>query len=95
MATPVEKIFSSANARASESALSAPEQFFDSLGMMAGPSAPIARAVTGAVLGALVIYAVRPGFAFNKDGSAKSLSQARVPWWSFPVAGALICGVFI
>lgn len=69
------------------------ESFFDSIGLMRGSYAPAGRAVFGIAAGSLIMFALRPSFAFNPDGSVKA--GARVPWWALPVALGAVFGVFV
>ncbi len=70
------------------------EQVFDSLGMMRGAAAPILRFGTGFLIGGLLVYAARPSFAFDKDGSARpwvatagdAKNATVTPWWGVGVA---------
>ena len=93
MASPVEKIF---DAVAKQQNVNGPqnmaESFFDSIGMMRGDSAPILRAGAGAVLGGIVMFAFRPSFSFNKDGSAKTFAETPVPWWGVAGVVGVVCG---
>jgi hypothetical protein len=77
----------------------AAERFFDSVGLMRGPMAPAGRGAFGFLAGSVVMYAARPSFAFNKDGSPKAWGKgsnaAVVPWWVVPVGAALVCSTFI
>src|SRR5512135_1725325 len=77
----------------STTALNMPEQFFDSIGLMRGPYAPVGRAAFGIVVGCVVMFALRPSWAFTPDGSPNP--KARVPWWTVPVALGAVCGVFV
>jgi hypothetical protein len=83
--------------------MNAPEQFFDSIGMMRGGNAPVYRAVFGFAASSLAIFAVRPGFWFYPDGrprpwsalSADEDGAVLLPWWSAAVACAFVAGTFI
>lgn len=47
------------------------ENAFDSVGMMRGSAAPVLRAATGFALGSMVMFALRPSFAFDESGKAR------------------------
>lgn len=94
MANPIDRIFESISAGdPSVTPANSAESFFDSIGLMRGTFAPAGRALFGVAVGAVLMYAIRPSFAFNSDGSPKS--NARIPWWSIPVAIGAVCGVFV
>jgi hypothetical protein len=75
------------------------ESMFDSVGMMRGDLAPVMRFGTGFAAGAVLMWALRPGFAFDKDGRAlgwKGIGgTATIPWWAPPAALGVFCGVFV
>jgi hypothetical protein len=70
------------------------EQVFDSFGMMRGAAAPVMRFGVGFLVGGLLVYAARPSFAFNKDGTARpwvpiaggDKNATVTPWWTVGVA---------
>ena len=74
---------------------SAPEVFFETIGLYS----PITRAIFGAVVGYLIVQAVRPSFMFNKDGTPRGWSMtggdAPVVWWMLPLGLAIYSGLFI
>lgn len=75
------------------------ESFFDSIGLMRGSYAPVGRAAVGGGLGALIMFAVRPSFAFNADGSPKPWGSGKggtsIPWFTLPIALAIFSGIFV
>jgi hypothetical protein len=75
------------------------ESFFDSIGLMRGELAPAKRAAFGIVVGSRVMFAVRPGFAFDKNGNPLPIGRGprhtMVPWWAPGVALGVVFGVFI
>lgn len=79
--------------------MNAPERFFDSMGLMRGEYAPVGRAVVGGVIGAGIMFAIRPSFAFNSDGSPKpwgsGSGKTQLPWWILPFGLAVFSGVFV
>ena len=94
--TAIDQIFDKLGAGdPTSNPLGAPEQFFDSIGLMRGEYAPVGRAAFGVGLGTVVMFAIRPSWAFEKDGTPKPWSQSRVPWWTVPVGLGIVCGVFI
>jgi hypothetical protein len=80
----------------------AAEKFFDAIGLMRGPMSPVYRGAFGFLAASALLFAVRPGFAFNGDGSPRQWAAMSprddatpVPFW---VAGLLVgayCGLFI
>jgi len=79
------------------------ERFFFSIGLMTGPNAPWYRFGFGAALGAILMWAVRPSFAFTDQGRARPWSifaptdpdSTMIPWWLLPVGLAFFFGVFV
>lgn len=94
MSNPVDRIFDQiSQGDPLVTPMGGMESFFDSVGLMRGTYAPAGRAAFGIAAGSLVMFAVRPSFAFNPDGSVKA--GARVPWWAIPVALGAVLGVFV
>jgi len=77
------------------------EKIFDSFGLMTGDSAPIKRALFGAVLGGVLVTWVKPQLMFTENGAAKPWSlfssdnSTPVPWYLVSVLFAFVCGVLI
>jgi len=78
------------------------EGIMDSMGMMRGSFAPVKRAALGAVVGYIVGEALRPSFAYSKNGKHREWAflsggqgDATIPWWIFPATGAVVLGVFV
>jgi len=96
----VDDLFSKlGNGDVASNPANAPERFFDSIGLMRGDFAPVGRAAVGALVGTGIMWALRPGFAFDKDGHAKPWGKGAngtsIPWYTLPAALAIFCGVFI
>ena len=77
------------------------ESALDGIGLMRGPMAIPKRLVFGAILGGLVVTYIKPNFMFV-DGQPREWSVTSedddatlFPWWSLPIVGALLFGVFI
>lgn len=87
----IDKVFDQLSA--GDSALNAPEKFFDSLGMMRGSYAPLYRGAFGFAAAELAWLALRPGVTFDKDG--KPLAKPTVPIWAPGVAAGAFCALFI
>ncbi len=82
------------------------EGVMDSMGMMRGSSAYAKRAAFGAVVGYAVVETVRPSIMYYDDGTARPWSFSSfgatvdnntkqqhstwLPWWSGPLAGAVV-----
>lgn len=96
---PVTQIIASAAKPPASAPMNAAESFFDSIGLMRGDYAPVGRVAVGFGVGAAVMFAVLPGFAFNADGSAKQWGKGAngtsLPWFAIPAAVGLFCGLFI
>lgn len=77
--------------------MNAAEHFFDALGLMRGDFAPVGRAAVGFGIGAAVIWAARPSFAFGPDGSALPWGKGgtSLPWYTLPAAFGIFCGLFV
>ena len=71
------------------------ERPFDALGMMQGPYAPLLRFGFGFGLGTLVIYAIRPSFAFDASGEPLPVGIAKFPWWGVSLAVAATFSLLI
>jgi hypothetical protein len=72
------------------------ENIFDALGMMSGPAAPLLRAGTGFALGALVMQALRPEFAFDPEtGRPLTRKETSCPWYLPPLALGFVFGTFV
>ena len=82
------------------------ENFFNELGLMAGPNAPAMRSVVGALAGAAAVQYFQPNLMYT-NGTARPWSlltnqpapnganPTNLPWYSVPILGAFICGVLI
>lgn len=82
------------------SALSGPERFFDSIGLMRAWWTPFGRAAFGAAVGYLLVQAIRPKSMFDpKTGKPRVWyyhgGDTYFPWWVVPAGFAIVCGVFI
>jgi hypothetical protein len=100
---PVDKILASAGGNLPAIPLITPlENVFDSMGLMSGPLSPVWRASVGFGAVSAVMWAVRPGFAFDPSGAPRawvhaqnSASSTAIPWWVLPAGAAILCGVFV
>ncbi len=80
------------------------ERFFDGMGLMTGPGAIPKRMIIGAMAGGFLITYFKPKIAFETglprpwiltaDGNGGP-DPTFVPWWTAPVAGAVVGGVLI
>lgn len=93
----IDSLLSKASVNPATSALTVPERFFDSLGLMRGEYAPLGRAALSFGIASAVVWAVRPSLMFNADGSPKPYGSkgTSFPWYVIPTAAAVIGGVFI
>lgn len=74
------------------------EGVYDALGLMTGSAAEAKRFVFGCLMGAGVVYVLKPTSAFTPDGRARpwallqpeSPDKTAFPWW----IGGLLFGVF-
>lgn len=82
---------------------SALERFFHSLGLMTGDNAPWYRMAFSFGILSVGMFALRPGFAFKKNGEARPFrffapddpESTLVPWWLIPLGGAIFSGLFV
>lgn len=99
MSNPVAEIIKRAANAAESGPENAAEAFFDSIGLMRGEYAPVGRAAVGAGVGAAIMWAIRPSFAFDASGNplpwGKGATATQVPWFVLPVALAIFSGVFV
>lgn len=80
------------------------ERFFDGMGLMTGDNAIPKRMIVGALAGAFIITYFKPSLMFEA-GQPKpwsmtatqttEMSSTPIPWWTAPIAGAVIAGVLI
>lgn len=79
------------------------EGAYDSIGLMRGPSAPAKRFLFGTLVGSGIVYALKPEFAFNRDGTprawALSNPQAQnktaIPWFLPGLAFGFFSGFMV
>jgi len=80
------------------------ESLFDSVGLMRSPFSPIGRAAVGFGAGWVVMKAISPQWAYDENGQPRPWRYGKdgsdsdavtFPWWSVPLGGAVLCGVFI
>lgn len=79
------------------------ESFYDAIGMMRGPNAPMYRALFNFTVVGGILYATKPAFAFEPNGQARpwkaldpnNKSATSLPWFMLPFGAAVIGGVFI
>lgn len=62
------------------------EKLFDGLGLLT----PSSRVLGAAAITAAVMHLVKPSMSFHEDGSAKSIDEGGLPWWSVPVAVGVV-----
>ncbi len=93
----IDTILKSAANDPATTAINAPEQFFDALGLMRGEYAPVGRAALSFGLASALVWAVRPSLMFNADGTPKPYGAkgTSFPWYVLPAVAAVIGGVFI
>jgi len=96
---PVTQILQRAAKKTVSGPENAAEAFFDSIGLMRGEYAPFGRAAVGAGFGAVIMWALRPSFAFDSAGNplpwGKGAGSTQVPWFVLPAALAIFSGVFV
>jgi hypothetical protein len=80
------------------------ERFFDGMGLMTGDYAVPKRAVIGLLVGGFLVTYFKPALMFEGGQPRQwSLLQTQgdastptaVPWWSLPLAGAVIAAVLV
>jgi hypothetical protein len=67
----LEEVLNGSNNVGSLPGLGLVENAFDSVGMMRGSAAPVLRAATGFTLATMVMFALRPSFAFDEQGQVR------------------------
>ena len=79
------------------------ENGLDAVGLMQGQYAPAKRTLAGAALGAAIVWGIRPGICWSKDGktlrpwslTSKDADATPLPWWAIVAMPAVLLGVFI
>jgi hypothetical protein len=104
MSTPLENASEGTLSALDNAILEPAENFFDSIGCMQGPSAPLKRAAIGAGLGYAIAYGLKPNFAF-KNGEARpwkvtasgddAADATWFPAWAIAVFPAFVFGAMI
>lgn len=102
--TPLESAAQGTMSVLDNAILDPAENFFDAIGCMQGPSAPLKRAAIGAGLGYALAYGLKPGFAFT-NGEARpwkvtatgdeAADATWFPAWAIAVLPAFVFGAMI
>ena len=79
------------------------ERGFDSIGLMRGGSAPAKRFLFGTLVGSGAVYALKPDWAFRKDGSPRpwaisnpqSEDKTALPWFLPGLAFGFFSGFMV
>ena len=102
--TPLENATGGTLSALDHAVLEPAENFFDAIGCMQGPSAPLKRAAVGAAAGYAIAYGLKPNFAF-KNGeprawkvTASGEDAADATWfpaWAIAALPAFVFGTMI
>lgn len=78
------------------------ESVLDSVGLMEGQLAPLKRATVGAVIGAGLVFVIKPKLAFTTDGNLRPWAAVSddptattIPWWAMVAVPVVILGILI